>query len=130
MFVDTSVLVAILSLEDDAAHWSDELGRASGLITSPLVVLEAAMRLSTKLARDPLEIQSTLTEFLRVADIEIVPLGETDAMTAIAAFSAYGKGRGGKAQLNLADCLSYACAKNRGIGLLYKGDDFSHTDLG
>ena len=45
------------------------------------------------------------------------------------AFARYGKGRGHKAQLNLADCLSYACAKRLGAKLLYKGDDFAQTDL-
>ena len=45
------------------------------------------------------------------------------------AFARYGKGRGHSAQLNLADCLSYACAKRLGANLLYKGDDFAQTDL-
>ncbi|TGT30555.1 type II toxin-antitoxin system VapC family toxin, partial [Mesorhizobium sp. M4B.F.Ca.ET.169.01.1.1] len=52
-----------------------------------------------------------------------------DAKLAIQAFADYGKGRGHPAQLNLADCLSYASAKSRGMSLLYKGNDFSHTDL-
>jgi ribonuclease VapC len=56
-----------------------------------------------------------------------------DAMTAslaVQAFADYGKGRGHLAQLNLADCLSYACAKAQGVPLLYKGNDFADTDLG
>jgi len=52
------------------------------------------------------------------------------ASLAVQAFADYGKGRGHPAQLNLADCLSYACAKAQGIPLLYKGKDFAHTDLG
>lgn len=52
-----------------------------------------------------------------------------DGRLAVQAFSDYGKGRGHPAQLNLADCLSYACAKNRKMPLLYKGNDFAHTDL-
>lgn len=85
------------------------------------------MRLSTMLAIEPLVAETAIEAFLREA--EIVPIGADDAKLAIQAFSDYGKGRGHPAQLNLADCLSYACAKGHGSVLLYKGNDFSHTDL-
>ncbi|WP_137929572.1 type II toxin-antitoxin system VapC family toxin [Mesorhizobium comanense] len=129
MFVDTSVVVAILSEEGDAGEWSNRIQAAPHKITSALVVLEAAMRLSTMLAVEPVVVEAAIEVFLREAEIEIVPIGAGDAKLAIQAFSAYGKGRGHPAQLNLADCLSYACAKSRGSVLLYKGNDFSHTDL-
>ncbi|MEP9370751.1 type II toxin-antitoxin system VapC family toxin [Mesorhizobium sp. KR1-2] len=129
MFVDTSVIVAILAGEDDATQWSDRLEQTSGKVTSALVVLEATMRLSTLLAIEPSTVGATIEAFLREAEIEIVPIGNDEARLAIEAFSNYGKGRGHAAQLNLADCLSYACAKGRGLPLLYKGNDFSHTDL-
>ena len=53
MFLDSSVLVAILSREEDALHWSRLLAETSGVVTSPLVVLETVMRLSTKLDLHP-----------------------------------------------------------------------------
>lgn len=130
MFIDTSVVVAILSSEDDAPEWADRLEGASVRITSALVVLEAAMRLSTKLAVEPMEVEAIIGDFLREAKIEIVPIDAGDGRLAVQAFAEYGKGRGHPAQLNLADCLSYACAKRRNVPLLYKGNDFSHTDLG
>jgi len=129
MFVDASVVVAILSEEDDAAYWLERIEAASARITSALVVLEAAMRLSTKLDVDPMEAEAAIVALLREAEIEIVPIGEVDGKQAVQAFCDYGKGRGHPAQLNLADCLSYACAKNRGVPLLYKGNDFALTDL-
>ncbi|TPJ56071.1 MULTISPECIES: type II toxin-antitoxin system VapC family toxin [unclassified Mesorhizobium] len=129
MFVDTSVVVAILSGEGDAGEWSNRIAVAPRKITSALVVLEAAMRLSTMLAVEPLVAEVAIEAFLRESEIEIVPIGAGDAKLAVQAFSDYGKGRGHPAQLNLADCLSYACAKSRGSALLYKGNDFSHTDL-
>ncbi|TPN37099.1 type II toxin-antitoxin system VapC family toxin [Mesorhizobium sp. B2-3-3] len=129
MFVDTSVVVAILSGEGDAAEWSNRIAAAPRKITSALVVLEAAMRLSTMLAIEPVVAEVAIEAFLREAEIEIVPIDASDAKLAIRAFSDYGKGRGHPAQLNLADCLSYACAKNHRSVLLYKGNDFSHTDL-
>ena len=129
MFVDTSVVVAILSGEEDAAAWASRIGEATVRATSPLVVLEAVMRLSTKLAIEPVEVEVAVAEFLREAEIDIVPIEAKEAKLAVQAFSDYGKGRGHPAQLNLADCLSYASAKSRSIPLLYKGNDFSHTDL-
>ncbi|TPL88951.1 type II toxin-antitoxin system VapC family toxin [Mesorhizobium sp. B2-3-14] len=129
MFVDTSVVVAILSGEGDAGEWSNRIAVAPRRITSALVVLEAAMRLSTMLAVEPLVAEVAIEAFLREAEIEIVPIDAGDAKLAVQAFSDYGKGRGHPAQLKLADCLSYACAKGRGSALLYKGNDFSHTDL-
>jgi ribonuclease VapC len=129
MFVDTSVVVAILADEEDASEWSGKIGQAAKRITSPLVVLEAAMRLSSLLAVAPLIVETAIEAFLRQAEIEVVPIESSDAKLAIQAFSDYGKGRGHPAQLNLAACLSYASAKSRGMPLLYKGNDFSHTDL-
>jgi ribonuclease VapC len=129
MFVDTSVVVAILANEEDAAEWSGKIGAATRRITSPLVVLEAAMRLSSLLAVEPRIVETAIEAFLRQTEIEIVPIESGDAKLAIQAFSDYGKGRGHPAQLNLADCLSCAAAKSRGMPLLYKGNDFSHTDL-
>ena len=129
MFVDTSVVVAILSEEGDAGEWSNRIQAAPHKITSALVVLEAAMRLSTMLAVEPVVVESAIEAFLREAEIEIVPIDAGVAKLAIQAFSDYGRRRGHPAQLNLADCLSYACAKSHGSVLLYKGNDFSHTDL-
>ncbi|EUB98467.1 UPF0129 protein [Rhizobium sp. CF080] len=129
MFIDTSVIVAILALEDDGPEWSKRMEGAERLMTSPLVVLEATMVLSTRRTADPLVTQMVVSDFLRSSGVEIVPIEEADGELAVQAFRDYGKGRGHPAQLNLADCLSYACAKNRGLSLLYKGDDFARTDL-
>ncbi|RUW71195.1 MULTISPECIES: type II toxin-antitoxin system VapC family toxin [unclassified Mesorhizobium] len=129
MFVDTSVVVAILSGEQDADEWSNRIEQAPSRMTSALVVLEAAMRLSTKLSVEPLVAETVIGAFLHEANIEIVPIGAGEARLAVKAFSDYGKGRGHPAQLNLADCLSYACAKSHGMPLLYRGNDFSRTDL-
>ncbi|CDZ56721.1 type II toxin-antitoxin system VapC family toxin [Neorhizobium galegae] len=129
MFIDTSVIVAILAQEDDGPAWSKRMESAERLLTSPLVILEATMVLSTRRIADPLVTQMVVSDFLRSSGVEIVPIEEADGELAIRAFRDYGKGRGHPAQLNLADCLSYACAKNRGLSLLYKGDDFARTDL-
>lgn len=128
MFIDTSVVVAILSKEADAAEWAEKI-EDGPCLTSALVILEAAMRLSTKLNIDPLLVEPLIQAFLDEAKITLAPMNAATASFAIKAFAAYGKGRGHPAQLNLADCLSYACAKAQNVPLLYKGKDFSHTDM-
>jgi ribonuclease VapC len=129
MFIDTSVIVAILSNEPDATAFANKI-EAGTCTTSALVILEAAMRLSTKLGIDPVAVEPKIATLLHIAGITIAPIGARTASLAVQAFAIYGKGRGHPAQLNLADCMSYACAKELGVNLLYKGNDFSHTDLG
>lgn len=129
MFVDSSVLVALLSGEEDAGAWAERIERAGSCVTSPLVVLESTMRLSSKLSVEPVDVGAVVASFLADAAIAVVPIEPADTGLAIDAFQRYGKGRGHPARLNLADCLSYACAKRLGIGLFYKGDDFSRTDV-
>jgi ribonuclease VapC len=129
MFIDTSVIVATLSNEDDAAALAERIEAAPLRVTSALVFLEATMRLSTKLAIHPLAVGKRIQAFLTEADIGFAPMDEHTAALSMKAFADYGKGAGHPAQLNLADCLSYACAKAQGIPLAYQGEDFSHTDL-
>jgi len=78
----------------------------------------------------PVEVGKHIQALLDEAGISLVPMDSKTAGLAMQAFADYGKGRGYPAQLNLADCLSYACAKAQGIPLLYKGKDFACTDLG
>jgi ribonuclease VapC len=70
-----------------------------------------------------------LAAMIKAAGIEILPITEEIGHLAIDAFDRYGKGRGHPAQLNMGDCFAYACAKAHGLRLLYKGADFSRTDL-
>lgn len=128
-FIDTSVVVAILTAEDDATYWSQEIARSTRNTISPLVILEATMRLTTLRALEPSAIQDIMGAFLADGRIEVISIEPDDTAFAIDAFARYGKGRGHPAQLNLADCLSYACAKRRGLTLLYKGQDFAKTDM-
>jgi ribonuclease VapC len=122
------VIVAILSKEPDATEFANRIEAASCL-TSALVVLESAMRLATKSGLDPVVVEQRIQDFLDVAGIKLAPMDGATARLAVKAFADYGKGRGHPAQLNLADCFSYACAKAQGVPLLYKGKDFLHTDM-
>lgn len=129
MFIDSSVFVAILSGEEDGRHWLGRIETAPLKMTSSVVVLETVMRLSSKLRATPADVEIALWQFFDQVGVTITPIDEPEARTAIQAFSEFGKGRGHPAQLNIADCLSYACAKNLKVPLLYKGDDFARTDM-
>jgi ribonuclease VapC len=122
--VDTSVLVAILREEPDAADWIDVFNRTSKSLMSVVSYVETNMVIFGR-ARDtdPNEI----TDLIEALQIEILPVSLEQGEVAVAAFLRYGKGRH-RASLNLADCFSYALAKVRRAPLLYKGNEFAMTD--
>lgn len=128
MFVDTSAIVAILTEEPEADELALRLSKASRRYTSPVVRLEASVVLATRLDIAPTAAQSLFDDFVQTADISVVHLSESIGRLAVEAFESFGKGRH-PARLNIADCLSYACAKSYRVPLLYKGADFSQTDI-
>jgi ribonuclease VapC len=70
-----------------------------------------------------------LDDLLKLPPFELTPPSAIEADAAYAAFVAFGKGSGHPAGLNFGDVFSYALAKVRGLPLLYKGNDFIHTDI-
>lgn len=129
MFIDTSVIVALLAQEPDAARYAERIAAAPARYTSGLAVLEASMRLSTMLDLDPVFVETRIQALLDEARISVVAINGGIARLAVDAFARFGKGRGHPAQLNLADCMSYACARAYRVPLLFKGEDFARTDV-
>ena len=129
MFIDTSAIVAILTEEVLADKLLSRIADTELAVSSPLVILEASMVLSSKLSIDPIVAEARVRTLLDHAKVAIMAIDDRTATLAIAAFSKYGKGRGNSAKLNMSDCLSYACAKQHRLPLLYIGDDFAATDL-
>ncbi|HQS48149.1 MAG: VapC toxin family PIN domain ribonuclease [Rhizobiales bacterium 24-66-13] len=129
MFIDTSVLVAILADEPDAGTFANKLAQAPHRYTSGLVVLEAAVRLSRMLDVDPVVAETHIQQVLDEARVSIIPINGSIARRAVAAFVAYGKSGSHPAQLTLPDCMSYACARAYRVPLLSKGNAFLHTDI-
>ena len=70
-----------------------------------------------------------LDDLLRRPAFDLVAPDVLDMEAAFAAFVAYGKGSGHPAGLNFGDVFAYALAKRRNLPLLFKGDDFSRTDI-
>jgi ribonuclease VapC len=129
IFVDSSALIAILAAEPDAAALAARIEAERERISGAHVILETAMRFAAISGQAPVAAGGDVTRAFHEANIAVVPITEEVAHIAVAAFERYGKGRG-RAGLNFGDCLSYACAKAHGARLLFKGDDFSHTDIG
>jgi ribonuclease VapC len=129
MFVDASAIVAILTGEPEADALADLLEAARSPITSPIAIFEATLGICRKRRTSVEHAEADVREFLALARIETVPITLKEAETALTAFSRYGKGRAHPAQLNLGDCFAYAVAKNHRTSLLFKGEDFSKTDI-
>lgn len=130
MFVDSSAIVAILTAEEDADALADRIDAAAAPVTSAIAIFEATLGLCRKRHATVEEARDDVRAFLDAAGIEIASIAEVEAEAALLAFSRYGKGRGHPAQLNIGDCFAYAVARTRNMPLLYKGNDFSHTDIG
>ncbi|MFC0285188.1 type II toxin-antitoxin system VapC family toxin [Kaistia hirudinis] len=129
IFVDASALVAMIVGEPDAAVLADALDGSAAAFTSPIAIFEAVLGVRRVRSSTLAEAQSDVDSVLDAAGIEVVPIHPTTAKGALEAFALYGKGRGHPAQLNMGDCFAYAMAKSRGAALLFKGDDFVHTDI-
>jgi ribonuclease VapC len=129
MFVDASAIIAILTRETEASYLSGLLARAKDPMTSALAIFEATVGIARKRNVSVELVQSDLEEFLAAAKIRTVEISGPEALEALSAFSRYGKGRGHPAQLNLGDCFAYAVARTNDVPLLFKGEDFSKTDI-
>ena len=138
MLIDASVIIAILNQEPDASLYEALIDERQGTLrVSPLTVYEATLGLARARSGAGRNSTSAGVEFARAAvrafveDNNIREVGITPEIGdhAIDAAARYGKAVGHPADLNFGDCFAYACAKALGVPLLYKGDDFSKTDL-
>ena len=128
MFVDASAIVAILAREGEAVDLAMRFEKSYSRVTSALAIYEAVTAI-TRIRSVPVgRARSIVTAFLDRGSISIVTIGEAEYQAALDAFERYGKGRH-PARLNMGNCFAYACARTRGLPLLFKGDDFSQTDI-
>jgi ribonuclease VapC len=123
--IDTSAIIAILKDEPERRSFTETIERADTCLISAANYVEASIVLE---ARNGYEGLRDFDLFLLKAGIIIETVDSEQAKIARSAFGKFGKGRH-KAGLNFGDCFSYALAKTLGVPLLFKGDDFSFTDL-
>ncbi len=126
MIIDTSALIAILRAEDDASDMALAIERAQVRKISAANYLETAVVIDA--SRDPVA-SRRFDELVDTAELRVEPVTHDQARIARDAYRDFGKGSGHKASLNFGDCFAYALAKSTGEALLFKGNDFSHTDM-
>ena len=126
MILDSSALIAVLKEEPEAAEFIDLIDRAPHCRISAVNYVESAAVVDSN--RDPV-FSRQFEDFLQQAEIQIQPVTTAQAHVARQAYRDFGKGSGHPAKLNFGDCFAYALARDKAEPLLFKGDDFSHTDI-
>jgi ribonuclease VapC len=125
MVVDTSVLLAVLFGEPDAGSLLETL------LAQPHLHLSIGSRLETSLVAEGSRFGApvdAVDQLIAQLGLVVVPFDDAQLHWALRGWRLYGKGRH-RAGLNLGDCFSYALAKALDRPLLFKGDDFIHTDV-
>lgn len=125
MVVDTSALVAVLLDEPERDAFIAELANAADPVISAATLVEASIVMRAKTGADGVD---DLDALLAVAAVRCVGVDEAQARMARDAFARFGKGAA-PAGLNFGDCFAYALARSIDRPLLYKGADFSRTDV-
>ncbi|MGD0830999.1 MAG: type II toxin-antitoxin system VapC family toxin [Terracidiphilus sp.] len=126
MILDTSAIVAILQNEPEAPALARAVEENRPVRLSAANWLEAAVVVDGN--RSP-ALSRRFDEFLQEAAVGIEPVTAQLAELAREAYRAFGRGSGHPAHLNFGDCFAYALAMERDEALLFKGNDFSNTDV-
>lgn len=122
--IDTSALTAMFRREPEALSFYEEIGRSESRILPPSCMVEFVL-----LRRYGGDRRGWVAKLVEVQDLHVPSFSRDMADLAAEAAERYGRGSGHRARLNFGDCLSYAVAKHLGAPLLYKGDNFIHTDI-
>ena len=126
MIIDTSALIAILRNEPEAASCAKAIASATARRVSAVSYVEAGLVIDA--SKSPVA-SRRFDDLFRVATLVIEPVTEEQARIAREAYRDFGKGSKHRAALNFGDCFACALAKVTGEPLLFKGDDFKHTDV-
>ncbi len=125
MVIDSSALIAIMEGEPERRPFIEAITAADTRLVGAPTMLEASMVVLSRTGEGRLQ---DLRDFCARGAVETVPFGPEHVDLAVDTFRRFGKGRH-PAALNFGDCFSYALAKATGEPLLFKGDDFSQTDV-
>ncbi|AWC20684.1 putative ribonuclease VapC30 [Aminobacter sp. MSH1] len=123
--IDTSALFAFLAAEPEAEDVARVMYGSPVLVCAPTWA-ETGIVVSNRLGSDGLDRLQQLAQALQF-DVVAFDRGLADA--AVDAHRRFGRDSGHPANLNFGDCFAYALAKTRNVPLLFKGDDFIHTDI-
>jgi ribonuclease VapC len=123
--LDTSALVAITNHEPERARFLEILAGEDRCLISAVTLFETRMVIQGRFDRAGLD---RFAEWMELVPLEVIPFDADQVDAAFAAFVKYGKGIS-PARLNLCDCVAYALAKGMNAPLLFKGNDFTATDV-
>ena len=123
---DTSAIIAVLNDEPDAHLFKEQFHKASSVLVSFATLFEANCVVASE--RFP-NGGARLEALVDLLDMTPVPFDDSQLGQARTAYALYGRGSAHRAGLNMGDCFAYALAKSRNLPLLFKGDDFIHTDI-
>jgi ribonuclease VapC len=126
MIVDTSALIAILRSEEDAMAYAKAIANATIRRISAATYVETAAVIDA--SHDPIA-SRRFDDLLNEARFAIEPVTEAQAHIAREAYRDFGRGSAHPARLNFGDCFAYALAKAMNETLLFKGQDFTRTDI-
>jgi len=127
MVIETSALVSMLTDEPEAQRFEAAVAADPVRLMSTASYLEAAIVIEQRFGEPG---GRELDLWLHRAGVDLVGVDADQAEVARSAYRRFGKGRDPAAGLNYGDCFAYALAKVSGEPLLFKGDDFGHTDIG
>jgi len=125
MVLDTSALLALLLDEPEAEDFRAAVEEDTTRLVSAATLLETALVIETRKGQPG---GSELDTLIQKADVVVVPVDAEHVSEARRAYRRFGKGRHA-AGLNFGDVFAYALARTAGEPLLFKGDDFSKTDI-
>jgi ribonuclease VapC len=128
IYVDASAIVAMILGEPDAADIAGALDAGDSAITSALAIYEASLAIARVNAIPAAVARGEIHLTLSRMSIAVAPIDESQGDIAVSAFDRFGKGRH-PAALNMGDCFAYACTVAHDARILFKGQDFSQTDL-
>ncbi|MGZ9719670.1 type II toxin-antitoxin system VapC family toxin [Rhizobium miluonense] len=128
MFIDASVLSAMMTDEEEARSFANRMQPATARMTSPLAAAHAAIEIAAILALSPTDAGEAVRTFLQLMNIQLLAVPPRTAFVAAEAYEHYGQS-GHPARLSLDDCMTYACARYYRQPLLSKSDRFNQTDI-
>lgn len=123
--LDTSAIVAIALVEAEEEAFSRAIAINKAILGTP-TLLESRLVLTTRM---PYHVDRFIENIVARPSIDLVAFSVEMYRAAVEAFDRFGQGRGHPARLNYGDCMAYAVAKIHNAPLLYKGGDFSKTDI-
>lgn len=126
MIVDTSALLAILYNENETAAFLARIEVADELRISAGTLLEATIVVD---AKGSVALSRRFDELVRALSLDVEPVTVEQVSIGRDAYREFGKGSGHDANLNYGDCFAYSLAYANDEPLLFKGNDFGHTDI-